>query len=387
MHSSMRMRSQKTSQVCSNFLSNRLTEVCEALEKLSRMWPEIAADKVQEILSPHIYSAGIPWEEIKENVKQGNVIGSGYGYTLLHLFVKEGTESAVKLLVENGADINAKTKLESTPLHLAIEAGNESLVRYLLKQKGELLTDGADGMKAWGLAYTLNNETLVRILAEHVDITGRAVAGKTPAKPLMLAIERGNESFFRFLVQNGADIEARDESGATALIKAVECKRLNMVKYLLHLKKRAEINATTKLGVTPLIAAARAELTEIVELLLKARPNIEARDKNEDTALLVAARQGSRDIVKLLLSHNADCRLGYPPRGTPQHVATDYEVIEILQNVRIKRKGLFRRLASAVYSDELDQQFEEARWKHLYGGNVPEPESDFRYHRHAKKQP
>src|SRR5271170_717133 len=109
-------------------ISNELTEACQALEKLSRMWPEMAADKVQEILSPHILSQVVPWQEIKENVRQGNVMGSGHGYTLLHAFVKEGADSAIKLLIDKGADINAKTKSDDSPLHLAIEAENESLV-------------------------------------------------------------------------------------------------------------------------------------------------------------------------------------------------------------------------------------------------------------------
>lgn len=330
------------------------------------MWPEHAANESESTLSPHI-NHPVPWIEIKENVRKGNVIGSGCGYTLLHAFVECGDELAVRLLLFKGADINAITNANSyTALHLAIRRQNSSLVALLLKSGADPLAQDKDQMTPWGLAISLGNEEIVRTLARDIDISGQASGGATPAKPLMLAIEYENDSFFEFLVDSGAEIEARDSNGATPLLKAVECgKMITSVSLLLN--KGANVNAKNNQGVTPLMSAVEQGSVETVRLLLEKKPDLEIMADDKTTALYIAAKRGFKPIVEMLLSAGAECVVGYPPGGTPQHVASDFEVLKALQIVRTKRKKWHQRISK----DELDELYEMAMLMEICGGKLP----------------
>ena len=54
------------------------------------------------------------------------------------------------------------------------------------------------------------------------------------ARTLKLASENGNLEKVKALVVNGADINARDYSGETALISAIKKKRNHIAKYLIQ---------------------------------------------------------------------------------------------------------------------------------------------------------
>jgi hypothetical protein len=86
-----------------------LIQECHDIERLCRMWPDQAAAEAKSSWLTLFaqFDDPVPWDEISENVKQGNVVGSGCGYSLLHAFVKHGHELAVMLLISKGADVNA----------------------------------------------------------------------------------------------------------------------------------------------------------------------------------------------------------------------------------------------------------------------------------------
>ena len=61
----------------------------------------------------------------------------------------------------------------------------------------------------------------------------------------------GHEDVFQFLLDNGADIEARNKLGETPLLKAVDCWRSQTTIGLLH-KMNAQLEVRNKDGLTPL---------------------------------------------------------------------------------------------------------------------------------------
>ena len=58
--------------------------------------------------------------------------------TPLHLAAQQGHFSVVDYLVNQKADINPKSKYNSTPLHYAAENGHLSVVEYLINQKADI---------------------------------------------------------------------------------------------------------------------------------------------------------------------------------------------------------------------------------------------------------
>lgn len=59
------------------------------------------------------------------------------GYTPLHRAIRLGqTADIINALIEHGADVNAKDKYGITPLHIALETGNYDLARELIQKYG-----------------------------------------------------------------------------------------------------------------------------------------------------------------------------------------------------------------------------------------------------------
>jgi len=177
-----------------------------------------------------------------------------------------------------------------------------------------------------------------------------------PTTPLMLATEYGKENIVELLIKHGAQIDSTDRNGNTALINATKYPNgIAIVNRLLRIG--ANVNASNCDGVTPLMVGVKSGSEEMVRTILDNRPNLEARANDGDTALLIAAREGFKPIVLLLLEDGAECVAGYPRGGTPQDVATEYSIMEPLQQARLKKKKWFRRLLR----DEMNEKYESAR--------------------------
>ncbi|HOW54564.1 MAG TPA: ankyrin repeat domain-containing protein, partial [Syntrophorhabdaceae bacterium] len=70
---------------------------------------------------------------------------------------------------------------------------------------------------------------------------------------LIDAAEKGDLAHVKFLIASGADVNARDSSGWTALMAASQAGRTEAVRALIEAK--ADVNAGDEPGVTVLMAA------------------------------------------------------------------------------------------------------------------------------------
>jgi uncharacterized protein len=93
---------------------------------------------------------------------------------------------------------------------------------------------------------------------------------------LHIATKRADAPWMRFLLDNGANPQARDGSGETALTTAAARGHRDGVAVLLAY--RADLNATNENGETPLIKAVIARQEAIVRMLLEAGADLNATD-------------------------------------------------------------------------------------------------------------
>jgi hypothetical protein len=124
------------------------------------------------------------------------------------------------------------------------------------------------------------------------------------AKKLVAAAKSGDVALVEKLLAEGANVNARNKSGETALMKAAWHGHTETVQFLLE--KGTNIHATDKDGWTALMFAAGKGHTETVKLLLEKGTNIHATEKDDWTALMLAAGNGHTETVKLLLEKCAD---------------------------------------------------------------------------------
>ena len=203
------------------------------------------------------------------------------GWTPLHVAVAEGRPDIVRMLVEAGADVGARTEHHRTPMHVALQHC-PPLVPVL--QELGAVTDAASA------AYLDDVEQLTRQLDD-----GAALSHPDSGDLLTWAAYGGATGTARLLLDRGADADAG------ALHAAAERGRLELVRMLLD--AGADIDRVDPAtGRAPLHAAITAgpdgESAEVVRVLLEAGADVNATTHDGASALdisRVAAARSRRD--------------------------------------------------------------------------------------------
>lgn len=144
-------------------------------------------------------------------------------------------------------------------------------------------------------------------------------------KQLREAAGRGDFAQVKSLLDKGADVNAQDKYGETALMLAAYYGRMDVLKLALH--KGADIRTKERGGGTALMMASSKGYVEVVKLLLESGSDVNARDKNGLAALMYASSKGHGDVVGLVLLTDrlySNCAVaGVGPEHTPHTITED----------------------------------------------------------------
>jgi ankyrin repeat protein len=274
-------------------------------------------------------------QELFERVKQSDAVAvelflaagmrpnakeeKSYGEPPIVVAAKEGYPHIIRILLEKGADPNARHWSLKAAICHAASAGDIDTVR-LLVDKGATI-DGSRCEKTILLGAACKNQLeLLQLLLDNradpnaVDnssstaLQTAARCGSTEAVCLLLdrgadpnvrsghdegtalqaAAYHGSVEIVRLLLERGADVNASDKRGETALMNAVQYPEL--VRILLD--SGADVNAADGRGRTALMKAVWTE--ESLRLLMKYGADLDAKD-NDGTTALMCAIEGRQD--------------------------------------------------------------------------------------------
>ena len=206
----------------------------------------------------------------------------------------------LKYLVRLGADVNARLYGKSL-LSKALELQDEEVISFL-KSKGanEWVISKEEALEFskgfWNDKGKLKSqEEIKELLKKGANLEAKDKDGLTA---LMVAVYNGHLEVVKYLAECGADLEAKDEEGYTALMTASEYGQLEVVKYLVELG--ADLEAKDEDGQTALYWAATLGHLNVVKCLVELGADLEAKDKDGRTALDIAKNRKRDNCVEFL---------------------------------------------------------------------------------------
>jgi len=227
------------------------------------------------------------------------------GKTPLFSAALNNHEECVKILIEHGADVNAKAFDKHSPLHLAAKFGATKCAQLMIENNADINCKDIDGWTPLHYAAKKGHIYCLKLLIDNrAEINCKTLNGRTP---LHHAAHQGHIECLKHLIDNRAEINCKTLNGWTPLHFAAVKGYIECLKHLID--NRAEINCKEIKGFTPLHFAAHQGHIDCLKLLIDHRAEINCESTNGFTPLYQAGAKGHNDCMKLLIEKGADVNI------------------------------------------------------------------------------
>ncbi|GAW16892.1 hypothetical protein ANO14919_063380 [Xylariales sp. No.14919] len=254
-------------------------------------------------------------EQLVQMLLTGNLRATcNDGHTVLHRAAAGGCVPIVSWILDK-CDTSALDSKQRTAMDLARDLGYAAAARMIFKRSGLMSVEGFESMP-WltfpsnpitSLHYVAGTGNLTdtkKLLEQGADVNCRDEENQ---EPLDYAVGKGDINVVKLLLKHGAHPDGIDERNCQSrLSHAAEYGHKEVVRTLLQYGARAD--STDRSGRTPLFYAAIKGHEEIVAIL-QHEENVRIDSKDEiygQTPLSWAAEGGHTAVVKLLISSGAN---------------------------------------------------------------------------------
>ena len=232
-----------------------------------------------------------------------------------------GAPVAVQRLLELGFAVDTRDEQGASALLRACGAGHREIAAHLLDAGADPALAARSGVTPLAAAVAARRESTVGLLLEHKVAPDQRLPNEATA--LMVAAAMGYPEIIEQLLDAGAEVNAVDAGGRSALHAAAQfgfehndsLRARRLFDGLL--KRGADINLADGEGKTPLLLLLGAHLRPgsdcdpthigaLVPLLLEAGARVEHADQRGVTALHACAMHALLPPARVLLSRGAD---------------------------------------------------------------------------------
>ena len=282
-----------------------------------------------------------------------DALGGGFEKaTALHLAVLRNQHAATRLLIARGADLDRRDFPDNAaPLHFAAAHGDLETISLLVEAGADIDGQGDDhevGVLGWATcfgkvrqevaAYLLDcgaklnlwtaisldraDELRAMVARDRSVLAARMTRNQHRCTPLHLAVRKNRPGIVRLLLELGADPNARDATGATALATASE-----------QGTDPGIIAALVEAGLTPdLLTLVNMARYDEAERMLRDDPSRIGPDGGDTIALHVSVNRRNLASIRWLLAHGIDVNAKRPMWGlnhTALHMTIESGAVEI----------------------------------------------------------
>ncbi|GCC25901.1 hypothetical protein chiPu_0004313 [Chiloscyllium punctatum] len=241
------------------------------------------------------------------------------GAVCLHAAARKGHTAVVKALLQKGAHVDAKTKECYTALHIAVQHCKPMVVQTLLGFGAQVQLKGGKALETplHIAARVKDGEKVAEILLKSgADVNADQENGETA---MHVAARHGNLKMIQALIEEGGDLTWQSKVGENPLHVAVRHCHLSVVEEILsyltnqrsHTEAVACVNQENKTHETPLHYCAHVGNADVLLEVLKyissnrIQQVINKQSQNGCSPLLLAAERGHTEMVKILLLNHA----------------------------------------------------------------------------------
>ena len=225
-------------------------------------------------------------------------------FTFLVFAVEFGYDQIVQLLLDQGADINAKSGYFGNALGTAIARGDDKLVQILFDRGADINTQSDYRSALWATSFAENEKVMQILLDKEVDIEVRRDNYGTIIRNygtiMKAASSGGYDKVVQMLFDKGVDIDIKDYGYALRMASGEGDQKV--VQMLLD--KRVDIDAQDY--DIALLKASERDREKVVLMLLDRGADVNAQGGELGNALQVASYIGYKKMVQVLLNRGAD---------------------------------------------------------------------------------
>jgi ankyrin repeat protein len=224
----------------------------------------------------------------------------------IHDAARKGDANKIKALLQSDPKLVAdRDRNGDTPLHVACLHGQLAAAQVLIDAGADVNAKNNYGAftpsDLWGVFSSNNHQDPVSLLTVHGVDSKDMKNGYTPLDLCLFASR--HKEVLQLLVAKGADVNTQASSGATPLFFAVLRDQPDDVKFLID--KGANVNAADAYGDTILDAALHLQYGSMIQILVDRGADVNAKDQSEHRPLTYALQMDDHKWADLLKKHGA----------------------------------------------------------------------------------
>ena len=242
----------------------------------------------------------------------------------------------VNYFISKGASLDDKDNSGNGFFEYAAKGGNTQFLKILL-DKGVDPGKNAMIFASQGIRNKPNNLNTYKFLVEN-GVNINAIDKNNRNALYAIAKKNKNISIFNYFIENGVSVNLQDKDDNSPFINAANNNSLEVIKYLTKYIK--DINSQNKNGVSALTNAVNSNSVNVVSFLLKNKANINVKDKEKNTLsyyLINSFKENKPEVfdakLKVLEKNGLIINQLQNSKNTLLHIATQKNNLALLQRL------------------------------------------------------